>query len=112
MIITPPILLILPILPHITLHIIPLQGVLPVNVRKLFQESRISNINITNLLGLNYTYLIWVYFLYYVGAGYPSWYYPYIIATLLDLVPTECGGSGGTGMSQLYVNQLCTSILF
>jgi len=46
---------------------------------------------------LNYTYLIWVYFLYYVGAGYPSWYYPYIIATLLDLVPTECGGSGGTG---------------
>ena len=57
MIITPPILLILPILPHITLQIIPLQEVLPVNVRKLFQESRISNINITKLLGLNYTYL-------------------------------------------------------
>ena len=43
---------------------------------------------------MNYIYLTWVYFLFYLGAGYPSWYYPYIIATLLDYVPTECGGNG------------------
>merc|ERR1712037_960477 len=36
-----------------------------------------------------------VYFLFYVGAGYPSSYYPYIIATLVDTVPQECGGTGG-----------------
>ena len=29
------------------------------------------------------------------GAGYPSSYYPYIIATLVDTVPQECGGTGG-----------------
>ena len=45
--------------------------------------------------GLNYVYLVWVYFLFYIGAGYPSYYYPYIIATLLDSVPQECGGTGG-----------------
>ena len=45
-------------------------------------------------LGMNYVYLTWVYFLVYLGAGYPTWYYPYIIATLLDFVPTECGGTG------------------
>ena len=45
-------------------------------------------------LGLNYVYLVWVYFLFYIGAGYPSYYYPYIIATLLDTVPQECGGTG------------------
>merc|ERR1711971_878904 len=44
---------------------------------------------------LNYIYLVWVYFLFYVGAGYPSSYYPYIIATLVDTVPQECGGTGG-----------------
>ena len=42
---------------------------------------------------------MWIYFLYYIGAGYPSWYYPYIIATLLDSVPEECGGTGGDGGS-------------
>ena len=30
-----------------------------------------------------------------LGAGYPSSYYPYIIATLVDTVPQECGGTGG-----------------
>ena len=49
--------------------------------------------------GLNYIYLVWTYFLFYIGAGYPSWYYPYIIATLLDFVPSECGGTGGAGGS-------------
>jgi len=44
---------------------------------------------------LNYVYLVWVYFLFYIGAGYPSYYYPYIIATLLDTVPQECGGTAG-----------------
>merc|ERR1712130_682919 len=44
---------------------------------------------------LNYIYLVWVYFLFYVGAGYPSSYYPYIIATLVDTVPQECGDTGG-----------------
>lgn len=44
---------------------------------------------------LNYIYLVWVYFLFYVGAGYPSSYYPYIIATLVDTVPQQCGGTGG-----------------
>jgi len=29
------------------------------------------------------------------GAGYPSSYYPYIIATLVDTVPQQCGGTGG-----------------
>lgn len=50
---------------------------------------------------LNYVYLVWVYFLFYIGAGYPSYYYPYIIATLLDSVPQECGGTAGenTGSS-------------
>ena len=43
---------------------------------------------------MNYVYLVWVYFLFYIGAGYPSYYYPYIIATLLDSVPQECGGTG------------------
>ena len=46
---------------------------------------------------MNYIYLVWTYFLFYIGAGYPSWYYPYIIATLLDYVPSECGGTGGEG---------------
>ena len=46
---------------------------------------------------MNYIYLVWTYFLFYLGAGYPTWYYPYIIATLLDLVPSECGGTGGDG---------------
>ena len=46
---------------------------------------------------MNYIYLVWTYFLFYLGAGYPAWYYPYIIATLLDLVPSECGGTGGEG---------------
>ena len=45
--------------------------------------------------GLNYIYLVWVYFLFYIGAGYPTSYYPYIIATLVDTVPEECGGTGG-----------------
>jgi len=44
---------------------------------------------------LNYIYLVWVYFLFYIGAGYPASYYPYIIATLVDTVPQECGGTGG-----------------
>ena len=43
--------------------------------------------------------MVWIYFLFYIGAGYPSWYYPYIIATLLDFVPSECGGTGGDGGS-------------
>ena len=44
--------------------------------------------------GLSYVYLTWVYFLFYLGAGYPTHYYPYIISTLLNFVPTECGGTG------------------
>ena len=43
---------------------------------------------------MSYVYLTWVYFLFYLGAGYPSHYYPYIISTLLNFVPTECGGTG------------------
>lgn len=42
---------------------------------------------------LNYVYLVWVYFLFYLGAGYPAHYYPYIISALLDSVPVECGGT-------------------
>jgi len=45
---------------------------------------------------LQYVYLVWVYFLYYVGAGYESYYYPYILNILLDYVPASCGGTGGT----------------
>ena len=54
--------------------------------------------------GLNYTYLIWVYFLYYIGAGYPSWYYPYIISTLLNYIPSECGGTGRCNVAGLKIN--------
>ena len=45
-------------------------------------------------LGFQYVYLVWVYFLYYVGAGYPSYYYPYILSLLLQYVPESCGGTG------------------
>ena len=43
---------------------------------------------------MTYIYLVWVYFLFYIGAGYPTYYYPYIISTLLDSVPQQCGGTG------------------
>jgi len=54
-----------------------------------------SEASVTGSECLNYIYLVWVYFLFYVGAGYPSSYYPYIIATLVDTVPQQCGGTGG-----------------
>ena len=42
-----------------------------------------------------------------LGAGYPSSYYPYIIATLVDTVPQECGGTGGQViLVELYVEEL------
>ena len=55
-----------------------------------------GNVVVVDILtsGLNYTYIVWVYFLFYLGAGYPSWYYPYIIQTLLNYIPSECGGTG------------------
>ena len=54
--------------------------------------------------GLSYVYLTWVYFLFYLGAGYPTYYYPYIISTLLDFVPTECGGTGQKGLMSCVIS--------
>jgi hypothetical protein len=47
-----------------------------------------------SFLGFQYVYLVWVYFLYYVGLGYPSFYYPYILSLLLQYIPDSCGGTG------------------
>ena len=60
--------------------------------------------------GLSYVYLTWVYFLFYLGAGYPTYYYPYIISTLLDFVPTECGGTGQKGLMPLCHKHLVFAI--